>query len=104
MICMTPTKVYTTEAALTKAVKKWLDTQQDVFYWKASDRYTSGVPDIIACVHGKFLGLELKDATGVVSAPQRLFQRKITKAHGLWAEVRTVQDAMDAVQKCRENK
>ena len=30
------------------------------FFWKASDRYHAGIPDIIGCVQGRFIAIEVK--------------------------------------------
>ena len=95
-------KMYKTEAGLTTHVKKWLDTQNDLYYWKASDRFTSGIADIIVCVQGQFVALELKDDKGKLSANQKLFAKKVKAAGGTWAECRTVQDAIDAINATRK--
>lgn len=95
-------KIYKTEEGLTRCVKKWLDTQDDLYYWKASDRFTSGIADIIVCVQGQFVALELKDDKGKLSANQKLFAKKVTEAGGVWAECRMVQDAIDAVNAARK--
>lgn len=95
-------QLFKTEAQLTKHVKKWLSQQEDLFFWKASERFIAGIPDFIVCVRGTFVGLELKDDTGKLSANQKLIGKKITNADGIWAECRTVQDAIDAVNAARE--
>lgn len=43
----------------------------------------SGVPDVIACVNGYFLGIELKNETGQPSALQLWNIREIRKANGI---------------------
>lgn len=30
------------------------------YFWKASDRYVAGIPDIVGCVAGRFCGIEMK--------------------------------------------
>lgn len=93
---------FKTEAQLTKHVKKWLGQQDDLFFWKASERFIAGIPDFVVCVRGIFVGLELKDDTGKLSANQKLIANKIVKAGGIWAECRTVQDAIDAIDAARK--
>lgn len=95
-------KTYSTEKQLTTNVKRWLSQQPDLYFWKASERYVAGVADIIACVQGVFVALELKDDTGKLSANQRLFGKKIEQTGGIFKECRCVQDVIDAVNAARE--
>jgi len=64
-------KKFGTEDLLTKIVKNWLDLQLDVAYYKASDRYSKGISDIIACVNGRMVCIELK-AEYYKPTPQQL--------------------------------
>ena len=43
----------------------------------------SGVPDIVACYRGQFIGIECKAGKGVLTPLQRLELHKIAAAHGL---------------------
>lgn len=51
---------------------KWLNSEPGVVAWKihGGPYQTAGIPDIIACVNGRFVGLEVK-------LPGR--ERKLTK-------------------------
>lgn len=51
------------------------------FWVKINDRYTSGIPDILGCVAGIFVGLELKTKSKV-TAIQAYTLRKIDRANG----------------------
>lgn len=42
------------------SVQKRLKTLPDTWFYKASDRVRSGIPDIILCVGGIFVAMELK--------------------------------------------
>src|SRR5688572_10395973 len=92
---------YAREATLTSKVKDWLDVQPDLFYWKASDRYTKGVSDIIVCVKGLFVGIELKKADGISSPHQKLFARQIIKAGGIAGVAYTLGEVKDLVYQAR---
>lgn len=43
----------------------------------------SGVPDILACVNGRFVAIEVKQESGRVSALQEAHQRNIIRAGGI---------------------
>lgn len=57
-----------------------------------------GFSDLMVIVQGRVLFLELKSATGSLSAPQRAFRDRII-AQGLpWALVRGIDDALEALR------
>lgn len=76
-------KRYAQEATLTKKTKDWLETQQDIHFYKASDRYHKGVSDFILCVKGIFVGVELKADDGKPSPHQLLFIKQLVRTGGL---------------------
>ena len=51
-----------------------------------------GVPDIICCFKGRFIGLEVKSERGRVSGPQKLQIKRIRRAGGRAAVVRSLDD------------
>jgi hypothetical protein len=51
---------------------------------------TPGAPDIIGCVDGKFVGLEVKTARGKLSADQQLFADALREQGGLYYLVRSI--------------
>lgn len=89
---------YQSEATLTKKVREYLTARKDLFFWKASDRFQKGIPDIIVCVQGNFVGIELKTAVGSPSAQQKIFIKKINNAGGVAAVCRSVADVEEALQ------
>lgn len=95
---------YAQEATLTDKVKKWLSDQKDIFYWKASDRYQKGVSDIIACVGGIFVGIELKAEDGSPSAHQKLFIRQVENAGGIGGICYTLGEVKALIEEARERK
>lgn len=66
----------------------------------------AGLPDIIACVDGKFVGLETKLPDGGNASPiQQFVHQKIQKAGGTAVVVRSVAEAVavcEAHQSCAE--
>ena len=61
----------TTEKKIENQIKKWLDKQG--YWWMKvhGDLFQkSGVPDILACINGRFVGIEVKRPGGKVSALQ----------------------------------
>ena len=51
-----------------------------------------GVPDILCCYKGRFVGFEVKAAKGRISGPQRVQNERIRRACGRAVVVRSVED------------
>lgn len=65
-------------------VKKFLDEQGCYYIKTHGDRFSKkGVPDLIICCNGFFLGVELKAANGKPSELQKYHVELIKKAGGL---------------------
>ena len=67
-----------------------------------SRKRLTGSPDIVGIVAGRFIGLECKTADGTVSDEQRDFMADIRVAGGYAAVVRSMSDALEAIQEARE--
>lgn len=65
-------------------VKKFLKEQDAWFikYWGGAAYTKSGVPDLLVCVKGHFLGIELKASNGKASDLQLHTLKQIDKAGG----------------------
>lgn len=94
-------KTYRLEADLTKKVKEWLEVQTDICFYKASDRYHKGVSDLILCVRGIFVAIELKAENYSATAHQRLFIGSLIHAGGEGAICSTLGEVKDIVDKAR---
>ena len=72
------------EKTFENKIKKYLK-DNDIFYVKffANGYTVSGVPDILACVDGKFWGIEVKAENGKVSALQFEKINQIADANGV---------------------
>lgn len=57
-----------------------------------------GSPDIVCIIKGRYVGLEVKTPKGKLSEDQAEFHRQILKAGGIVFTVRSLDEAMDAVE------
>lgn len=96
------------ERDVVAAIKKYLASLgSDVFFWKehGGPYGTSGVPDIICCYKGRFLGLEAKLPGGKLTALQERALERINRAGGIARRVESVDDVRDVIaQADRETK
>lgn len=80
---------------------------QGVFCFKVhgSEHMMSGLPDIIACVEGKFLGLETKhpETRDDTSPKQDLIHTWIERSGGTARVVCSVTEALDVVRELRDS-
>jgi hypothetical protein len=73
----------TPEGKVKKAMTEGLDQLAAYWFFPATHGYgRSGVPDIIACIDGKFWGFECKADSGTATGLQLLEIQKITEAGG----------------------
>lgn len=68
---------------------------ENIWFTKVSDRYITGVPDIIGCISGHFFALELKRDEGKPSKLQEYNIELIKKAGGKACVIRTVKEALE---------
>lgn len=82
------------EADIVKAILKYLKTVPKCFSWKEHGGMygTAGIPDIIACIGGRFYGFEVKTEDGKPTKLQEATIRKIKNAGGIALVVRSVED------------
>ena len=82
------------ESDIVKAIMRYLKTVPNCFAWKEHGGMygTAGIPDIIACINGKFYGFEVKTDKGQPTELQKATIRKIIKAGGTALVVRSVDD------------
>lgn len=72
------------EKVFENKIKKYLKDHGAYFlkYWAGAQFTKSGVPDILACVNGYFVGIEVKAQNGKPSELQLYNIRQIRKAGG----------------------
>lgn len=87
------------ETDITKSILNYLKSVNNCFAWKEhGDMYgKAGIPDVIACIDGKFYGFEVKTDTGVATGLQKSTIRKINNAGGTALIVRSVDDVKSII-------
>ena len=89
------------ERDIVAAIKKYLASLgSDVFFFKehGGPYGTSGVPDIICCYKGRFLGLEVKLPGGRLTELQKRALDKINRAGGIARRVESVDDVRAVIR------
>ena len=90
------------ERDIVTAIRKYLASRgSDVFFWKehGSVYGTNGVPDIICCYKGRFLGLECKLPGGRLTKLQKRTIEKINRAGGVACRVESVEDVKRVIER-----
>ena len=90
------------ERDIVTAIRKYLASLgSDVFFWKehGSVYGTNGVPDIICCYKGRFLGLECKFPGGRLTELQKRTIEKINRAGGVACRVESVEDVKRVIER-----
>lgn len=68
------------------------DQKRGVFRTPNGPGYKHGAPDIVACIGGRYVAIEVKSATGRPSDHQNAFRYGLVKAGGAYVVVRSVDD------------
>lgn len=89
-----------TEKEIVTAIIKYLKTLPGVFAWKEHGGMygTAGLPDIIACVGGRFYAFEVKTEKGRLTRLQDATIRKIKDAGGMAFTVTGASQVKDIIQ------
>jgi Holliday junction resolvase len=88
------------EKDITNKILKYLKTVPGCFAWKEHGGMygTAGIPDIIACINGRFFAFEVKTQTGKVTKLQDATINKILAAGGVAAVVRSVDEVRTVLE------
>ena len=89
------------ERDIVTAIKRYLvSLGADMFFWKehGGPYGTSGIPDIICCYKGRFIGMECKLPNGQLTELQKRAISKINRAGGIARRVESVADAQTIIQ------
>ena len=88
----------TAEGLLKTRIRKFL-TAQGIFWSSIQGGPGSkpGDPDLIACIKGNFVGIEVKTAGGRQSPIQKKRQEEIENSNGRYVIVRTMKEVEDLV-------
>jgi Holliday junction resolvase len=87
-----------TEKQLENDIKNYL-FKEGIYYFKVhgSKFMTPGIPDIVSCVNGKFLAIEVKrpGAKNQQSDVQKVHERNIVKAGGVYLLADNLQEVIE---------
>ena len=89
------------ERDIVAAIKRYLLTLGDaVFFWKehGGPYGCAGIPDIICCYKGRFIGLECKLPDGRLTELQERAIEKINRAGGIACRVESVEDVKRVIK------
>lgn len=89
------------EKDIVDAIREYLQTKDKLFYWKEHGGQfgTAGIPDIIVCYKGKFIGLEVKLPGRKPTLLQKITLNKIQKAKGIAKVVTSVEEVKEIIEK-----
>ena len=59
----------------------------------------SGIPDILCCIKGRFVGIETKDGNNTLSQLQMAHGLQIMKAKGIFIKAYSVEDVRKGLEK-----
>ena len=78
---------------------RWLrKTHPNVFYYKTNDRFVAGLPDVVLCVNGRFLGIEFKSSRGRLTRLQALISVNIMGSGGEYLVTSSFDEACSKVE------
>ena len=82
------------EKEIVAKILRYLKTVPRCFAWKEHGGMygTAGIPDIIACIDGRFYAFEVKTPVGKTTVLQEVTIRKILACGGTAAVVRSVDE------------
>ena len=89
------------ESHVIRVIMKYLKSVPRCFFWKEHGGMygTAGIPDIIACIGGRFFAFEAKIQDGKVTKLQEATIRKIRAAGGVAVVVRSADEVRDVIER-----
>ncbi len=93
------------EKDIVNAIMKHLKSLPACFAWKTHGGLygTAGIPDIIACINGRFVALEVKQPTTKLTKLQEITIQRIRDAQGKAYKVTSVEDVKDILKTLEGN-
>ena len=79
----------------------WSNDTPGLAYDRNGNPFKSGLTgssDILACIKGRFVGIEVKTGTGDLSSAQRRFRDAVAAAGGIFIKARSVADVRHVLQ------
>ncbi|MBR2268770.1 hypothetical protein [Sphingobium sp.] len=75
----------------------WSNDTPGLAYTRDGKPFKSGLTgssDILACIKGRFVGIECKTGKSQLSTPQRRFRDAVIRSNGVFIEARSVDQVM----------
>lgn len=86
------------EKNIENKIKSYLKSKGAYYFKHHGNQFSQvGVPDIIACYKGKFIGIEVKNETGKTSPLQDVNLKMINDAGGISIVARCVEDVSKVI-------
>ena len=87
------------EKEIQSKIVQWCRKQPDIWIvkYQAGVYGITGVPDLLLCVKGMFIGLEVKGPSGKPTEAQMLQRAKILKSGGICEVVRSLDEAIEVI-------
>ena len=88
------------EKEIVSQIMRYLKTLPCCFAWKTHGGMygTAGLPDIICCYRGRFVGLEVKTPSGKLTKLQETTLQRIQAAKGCAFKVTSVEEVKEIFQ------
>lgn len=88
------------ESDLIRKISEYLKTVPNLYFWKEHGGMygTAGIPDLIVCYKGRFIGLECKVGKNKPTVLQAVTIKKIINAGGYATVVRTVEEVREFIR------
>ena len=67
-------------------------------YLKPTRFHVPGTSDIICCIKGRFIGIEVKQLKGRQTPNQRSFEERVIKEKGVYILARSVEDVIEGLK------
>lgn len=83
------------ESSIQKAILNILNARKDTWAVKTVTTNRNGTPDILACIRGRFVAIEVKTAKGVVAPLQHHQINLINNTGGIAMVARNTQEVKD---------
>ena len=88
------------EMDIQREIEKYLDSRRIFHFRPGADSTKSGLPDVVVCYEGHFIGLELKKPkTGKAQGHQKIISKEIKKNGGQSFFPRSLEDVEKVLRK-----
>ena len=88
------------ESDLIRKISEHLKTVPNLYFWKEHGGMygTAGIPDLIVCYKGRFIGLECKVGKNKPTVLQAVMIKQFINAGGYATVVRTVEEVREIIR------